>query len=106
MEEKRSILVIGREEEAVEKITQMLSRNFYHAFSALTNEDALRSFMNNKIEVVIIGPGIDKESNNYFHDTFSRLDANVKLINAAQSTILEDLKNAFREENSFKYGSE
>lgn len=88
------VLIIGRHPDILARVTDMLKNHHYDAIGAMTNEEALQKFSDEKPLAVIIGGGVDSESRALFHRAFS---ASAKVIDAHPQTILEDLKEAFPE---------
>ncbi|MCB0521378.1 MAG: hypothetical protein H6577_01830 [Lewinellaceae bacterium] len=86
------VLVIGRHADMLARITDMLKSHQYDAIGAMTNEEALQKFADEKPLAVIIGGGVDGESRALFHQQFS---PNAKMIDAHPQTVLGDLKAAF-----------
>lgn len=86
------VLVIGRHPDMLAKVTAMLKNHNYAAIGALTNEEAIQKFTEEKPVAVLIGGGVDSESRTLFHRIFS---PSVKVIDAHPQTVLSDLKAAF-----------
>jgi hypothetical protein len=90
------LLVIGRHAGMMERVTDLLKSHNYQPSGALTNEEALQKFEEEKPKAVIIGGGVDEESRALFHRSFS---PTAKVIDAHPQTVLMDLKAAIPDEN-------
>lgn len=89
------VLVIGRHEFMLTKVTAMLKQHGYQAIGRQTNEEAIAAFKAETIDAVIIGGGVDDESRNLFHTEFPKINPQVKIIDGHPQTVLADLKAAF-----------
>lgn len=96
MEQEKKLLVIGRHADLLKKITSMLNNQGYSAIGKLQNEEALSAFRSIQFDAVIIGGGVDAESRKLFHTEFTRLNPQVKIIDAHPQTVLESLRLAFQ----------
>lgn len=95
MEGKKKILVIGRHETLLAKVTTMLEQQGYHAIGRQNNEEAIEAFKSNTFDAVIIGGGVDPESRKLFHAQFPKINPQVKIIDSHPQTVLSDLQEAF-----------
>lgn len=91
---KIRVLVIGRHENMLHHVIQMLETNDYIAFGETENENAIASFQKNSIDAAIIGGGVDAASRNMFHSEFIKMNSNVVVIDAHPQTVLLQLKQA------------
>lgn len=90
------VLIIGRHTDMLQNIKDLLARNGYIAFGALTNEDAVSTFTSNSIDAVVIGGGVDNTSRMFFHREFPMINPQVHIIDAHPQTVLTDLQAAFQ----------
>ncbi len=89
------VLVIGRHESMLTKVTDMLKQQGYEAVGKQFNEEAIAAFKAGSFDAVIIGGGVDTESRDLFHTEFSKNNPNVKIIDGHPQTVLRDLQQAF-----------
>jgi PleD family two-component response regulator len=89
------VLVIGRHESMLAKVTDMLKQHNYQAVGRQSNEEAIAAFKSDTFDAVIIGGGVDAESRNLFHAEFPKINPQVKIINGHPQTVLSDLQQAF-----------
>ena len=95
MANEESVLVIGRHADMLSKITGMLKQHGYDAIGEQENDKAIAAFKAKRIDAVIIGGGVDRESRQLFHEFFPSINPQVKMIDAHPSTVLQDLATAF-----------
>jgi DNA-binding NtrC family response regulator len=89
------VLVIGRHENMLAKVTALLQQHGYRAIGKQWNQEAIQAFTSDKIDAVIIGGGVDDESRNLFHTEFSKINPQVKIIDGHPQTVLSDLQKTF-----------
>ena len=89
------VLVIGRHADMLTKVTEMLKKHNYDAIGKQWNQEAIDAFKADVFQAVVVGGGVDKESREYFHNEFPKINPQVKIIDAHPQTILNDLKEAF-----------
>ncbi len=89
------VLVIGRHESMLAKVTAMLKQHNYRAVGKQSNEEAIAAFTTDTFDAVIIGGGVDTESRNHFHTEFQKINPKVKIIDGHPQTVLSDLQHAF-----------
>lgn len=78
---KLNILVIGRHQEIMKTLFTLVNKmENCVGFSALTDEDAIKIFNENNIDLVLLSSGIPKESETLLRNTFKQLNADIKII--------------------------
>lgn len=90
------VLVIGRHESMLAKVTAVLKEHNYQATGRQSNEEAIAAFESEMFDAVIIGGGVDAESRHLFHTAFPTINPKVKIIDGHPQTILSDLQQAFQ----------
>ena len=96
MGHQEKVLVIGRHESMLAKVTALLKEHNYQATGRQSNEEAIAAFESDIFDAVIIGGGVDAESRHVFYTTFPTINPKVKIIDGHPQTILSDLQEAFR----------
>jgi DNA-binding NarL/FixJ family response regulator len=89
------VLVIGRHESMLAKVTAMLKQHRYEAVGKQGNEEAIAAFKADTFDAVIIGGGVDDEIRNLFHTEFPKINPQVKIIDGHPQTVLSDLQKTF-----------
>lgn len=89
MQEKKTVLVIGRHTAMLARVTAELSALGYQALGSATNEEALRLGQAHAIDVVLIGGGVDAESRATFHAAFPQWNPKVKVLDIQPHNYLE-----------------
>ena len=76
-----SILVIGRNIEIMETILRLInSQANWQGFGALTDEEALKLFPAQPIDLVLIGGGVDESSEQKLSAAFKMTNPAIKII--------------------------
>lgn len=96
MNSTHNILVIGRHQQMMDSVKALLTQHSYNVFTAIKNDEAFYIFDKENIDAIVIGGGVDAESRNLFHTTFSNKKTTVKIVDAHPHTILKDLENIFK----------
>jgi hypothetical protein len=62
---KVNILYIGRHQEILDTVVRLLNKNEqWQGFGALTDEQAESIFLQNEMDIILLGPGIEPDSEN------------------------------------------
>lgn len=78
---KVNILYIGRHPEILETVVRLLNKNEqWQGFGALTDEQATSIFAQNEIELVLLGPGIETDSENNLCNSFKAQKPDIIII--------------------------
>jgi DNA-binding NtrC family response regulator len=96
MSNGEKILVIGRHQDLLEKITAKLIHHGYQVVGVLENQQALDAFTQIQFNLVVIGGGVDHESRQLFHTEFQRIQPGIPIIVAHPWSILHDIKKALK----------
>jgi hypothetical protein len=76
-----NILVIGRNKESADTIVRLIKQqDSWNASAAITDQEALRLFVKENIELVLIGGGVDENSEKSLTIEFEKKDPDVKVI--------------------------
>lgn len=95
-ETPKKILIIGRHPGIMSSIIDLLTGQGYNATGRFTNAEAIAAFKSENFDAVVIGGGVDAESRQLFHATFTAINSAIKMIDAHPATILSDLESAFK----------
>jgi precorrin-6B methylase 2 len=79
MEQKKTVLVIGRHEAMLARVTAELNALGYHALGSARNEEALQLGQAQHLDAVLIGGGVDAESRAIFQAAFPKWNPEVKV---------------------------
>jgi DNA-binding response OmpR family regulator len=78
---KLNILVIGRHQEIMKTLFTLVNKmENCVGFSALTDEDAIKIFNENNIDLVLLSSGIPEESEQLIRNIFTDKNPNIKII--------------------------
>jgi hypothetical protein len=78
---KLNILVIGRHPQIIKTLFTLVNKmENCVGFSALTDEDAIKIFNENNIDLVLLSSGIPEESETLLSNTFKQLNTDIKII--------------------------
>jgi hypothetical protein len=78
---KIQILVTGRNEEIVQTIVRLINSNLaWNASFALTDEDAVSIFKNQPFDLVLLGGGINPESDILLREEFTKHNPHITII--------------------------
>ena len=78
---KINILYIGRHPEILETVVRLLNKNEqWQGFGALTDEEAITTFSQNEMDIVLLGPGIESDSENNLCDRFKAQKPDIIII--------------------------
>lgn len=98
-----NILVIGRHPEIMQTVLRLINKNpAYNASGATGNDEAVALFRSGNFQLVILGGGVDRESERLFRDTFSSIQPGIKIIQhfGGGSGLLENEIRAALENNT------
>jgi hypothetical protein len=78
---KLNILVIGRHAQIMETVLRLIhSQPEWAATGALTDQKAIEAFRNEKFDLVMIGGGVEEESEKKLKMEFEKVNPQVKMI--------------------------
>lgn len=78
---KVNILYIGRHLEILETVVRLLNKNEqWQGFGALTDDEAVSAFSQHEMDIVLLGPGIESDSENNLCDHFKAQKKDVIII--------------------------
>jgi DNA-binding NarL/FixJ family response regulator len=76
-----NILVIGRHADINETVVKLLNNeNGWHASGALSDADAIRKFEKENFDIVLIGGGVNEDSEQELITNFKRTKPSVKIV--------------------------
>ena len=79
--EKIEILVVGRNPEIVQTVVRLINNNpAWNATSALTDENAISLFQNQSFRLVLLGGGIEPESDVLLREAFTSHNPKITII--------------------------
>lgn len=79
--EKIEILVVGRNPEIVQTVVQLINKNpAWNATPALTDADAISLFQNRIFSLVLLGGGIEAQSDTSLRQVFTSHNPNITII--------------------------
>jgi hypothetical protein len=79
--DKIQILVIGRNPEIVQTVVRLVNNNpAWNASHALTDDDAISLFENQPFNLVLLGGGIEPESDTLLRNAFTSRNPNITII--------------------------
>lgn len=79
--EKIQILVIGRNEQILATVERLINNNpKWQATTCLTDEGAISACNKQHFELVLLGGGIDDNSNNYLREQLDAIQPGIKII--------------------------
>jgi DNA-binding NarL/FixJ family response regulator len=79
--EKIEILIIGRHPEILQTVIRLVNNNpEWNAIGCGTDEEALTAFANNTFRLVLLGGGIEKESEDKLCNAFRSLNPQITII--------------------------
>ena len=75
------ILYIGRHSEIMEIVVRLINANEnWEGIGAKTDEEAMRIFQKENIDIVLLGSGIDEESEAMLDAFFRKVNSKIKII--------------------------
>ena len=78
---KIEILVIGRHPEILQTVVRLVNNNpDWNATGANTNDEAIAAFNAKIFKLVLLGGGIEKESEDYLCDTFRKQKPDIIIV--------------------------
>jgi DNA-binding NarL/FixJ family response regulator len=78
---KTNILVIGRHPQIMETVLRLINAQpAYTAIGAITDSEALGKFKTEKFDLVLIGGGVEEESEQRFKSEFTTINPAIKII--------------------------
>ncbi len=98
-----NILVIGRHREIMQTVLRLVNQNpAYNASGATSNDEALDMFRDGNFQLVILGGGVDRESEQLFREQFRAMQPGIKIIQhfGGGSGLLENEIRAALENNA------
>lgn len=76
-----SILVIGRHPQILETVLTLIhSQKDWRAIGALTDNEAVEKFGRNNFDLVLIGGGVEEESERSLKNEFEKINPQIKMI--------------------------
>jgi DNA-binding NarL/FixJ family response regulator len=76
-----NILVIGRHADITETVVRLLNNeNGWHAAGSLTDMDAIQKFEKESFDIVLIGGGVNEDSERELVTTFKRTKPAIKIV--------------------------
>src|SRR3569623_290007 len=79
--EKIEILVVGRNPEIVQTVVRLINNNpAWNATHALTDEDTISLFQNKPFTLVLLGGGIEPESDTLLREAFNSHNPGITII--------------------------
>jgi len=79
--DKIEILVIGRNPEIVQTVVRLINNNpAWNASHALTDDDAIWLFESKAFNLVLLGGGIEPESDTLLRNAFATRNSNITII--------------------------
>lgn len=81
MKQTQLILVVGRHPQIMESVLRLInSRAKWSALGALTDEQAIAIFNKNRFDLVLIGGGVENQSEQKLKKEFEKISPGVKVI--------------------------
>ncbi|MEY4930090.1 MAG: hypothetical protein RI909_814 [Bacteroidota bacterium] len=81
MNEQINILVIGRHEQIMDTVVRLINTQpNWNAHGAMTDEQAMVTFSQNKFDLVLVGGGVEEASETKFNMEFEKINPQVKII--------------------------
>ena len=75
------ILYIGRHSEIMEIVVRLINANEnWEGIGAKTDEEAMRIFQKENIDIILLGSGIDEESEAMLDAFFRKVNSKIKII--------------------------
>jgi hypothetical protein len=75
------ILYIGRHSEIMEIVVRLINANEnWEGIGAVTDEEAMRIFQKENIDIILLGSGIDEESEAMLDAFFRKVNSKIKII--------------------------
>jgi len=79
--EKIQILVIGRNEQILATVERLINNNpNWHATPCLTDDGAISACSQQNFDLVLLGGGIDDQSDNYLRKQLDAIQPGIKVI--------------------------
>lgn len=76
-----TILVIGRHSQILETVLRLINaQQAWKAIGALTDHEAREKFRRDKFDLVLIGGGVEEESERSLRNEFEKIDPQIKII--------------------------
>ena len=76
-----TILVIGRHPQILETVLRLINaQQSWKAIGALTDNEAREKFRRDKFDLVLIGGGVEEESERNLKNEFEKIDPQIKII--------------------------
>jgi len=76
-----NILVIGRHPQILETVLRLINtQQAWKAIGALTDNEAVEKFERDNFDLVLIGGGVEEESERSFKNEFEKINPQIKMI--------------------------
>jgi len=76
-----NILVVGRHAEILKTVVGLInSEPKWKGIGAITDDDAIRAFEDNAVDLVLFGGGVEEASEHVLRERFLQKNANIKFI--------------------------
>ena len=95
---KKQILVIGRNQETMQKVLQLINQNEnWSGKGSVTDESAEEMFKNGAFDMVLLGGGIEVESGTHLRNVFTVLNPEIIILQhfGGIGSLTSDIENAF-----------
>ncbi len=88
---KKSLLVIGRHSEIMQKVLQLLHENSYQAEGVSEDQRALDLLQSKSYDAIVFGGGVESQSVKTIEEKAGQWQPGIKFIQAHPHSILNDL---------------
>ncbi len=98
---KKQILVIGRNQDAMQKVLELINQHEnWTGKGSITDEGATEMFMNGTFDLVLLGGGVEVESGIQLRKTFTAHNPDIYIIQhfGSVNTLVSDIEAAFKTE--------
>lgn len=75
-----NVLVVGRKSDEVARATEALRTRGYAASGEISDDDAIETLRNARVDIVVLGRGIDADSRNRLIETANARCPGVKIV--------------------------
>lgn len=79
-QERINILVIGRHPEIMETVLRLIHQQGWHAAGVLTDTEAIDAFKSHTFDLVLMGGGVEEQSETQLRQQFERMHPGIKVI--------------------------
>lgn len=100
---KKQILVVGRDQETLQRVVQLINQNEdWIGKGSTTDDKAIEMFRNGTFDMVLLGGGLEVESGIKLREAFTSQKPNIIILQhfGGIGTLVEDIKATLQTEST------